>query len=437
MQVEQYIKHHAQSYPDKIALICKDTSITYAELWDAIQLRATEMNSDSKRALVVRASQSIDFLITYFATHVASKAIVPLEHDYPEESLNDIIRKISHCIIPDEVADILYTTGTTGKQKGTMISHRAIIADAENLIESQQFSSDLTFIICGPLNHIGSLSKIWPTIMVGGTIHILEGIKDMDAFFQAIRESKTKIASFLVPASIRMILLFGKNQLKEVAHKIDFIETGAAPISQSDMEAICEALPNSRLYNTYASTETGIITTHNFNDGYCIAGCLGRPMKHASISFTEEGLIRCAGKTLMSGYVGDEELTRSVLRDGICYTNDRGELDSEGRLQLTGREGDIINIGGFKINPVEVEDVAMSFQDIEDCICITSPHPVLGTALRLLVETTGNKPLDKKQLGRYLMSKLEKFKVPQMYSQVESIKRTYNGKLDRKYYKQQ
>jgi acyl-CoA synthetase (AMP-forming)/AMP-acid ligase II len=138
----------------------------------------------------------------------------------------------------------------------------------------------------------------------------------------------------------------------------------------------------------------------------------------------------------MTGYANEEELTNMVLRNGFVYTNDKGFIDSEGRLQLTGRNDDIINVGGFKVNPSEVENVALSFPDISDCICIADKHPVLGTTLRLLVVMHECKTLDKRKLAHTLLEKLEKYKVPQLYKQVESIKRTYNGKLDRKYYRE-
>ena len=139
----------------------------------------------------------------------------------------------------------------------------------------------------------------------------------------------------------------------------------------------------------------------------------------------------------MSGYIGDEQHTSAVLHDDTVFTADKGYLDEHGRLRLTGREGDVINIGGFKIAPTEVEDAAMSFSEVSDCICISATHPVLGTALRLLVVTKDNQPLCKKPLALHLSSLLERYKVPQFYTQVSEIKRTYNGKLDRKAYREE
>jgi len=433
--LEDYIRINSESIPDKIAIICNDVEVTYGQLWNSVLKRKVYFSSLVNDIIVLRVSQSIDFLIDYFAVHLAGKVIVPLEKDTPKDSFSRIQKELEGYIIPKNVADILYTTGTTGKQKGTMIGHKAIIANAENLIDAQLFCKETTFIISGPLNHIGSLSKIWPTIIVGGTIIITEGVKNMDVFFKTFDYPSNKIATFLVPASIRMLLQFGEKQLKLYSNKIDFIETGAAPMSEDDMEKLCKLLPNTRLYNTYASTETGIICTHNYNSDYCVAGCLGKPMKHAKLFISESGTIICSGETLMTGYVNDEELTSEVLRDGNVYTNDKGFIDSEGRLQLLGRDDDIINVGGYKVNPIEVENVALAFPNMADCICIADNHPVLGTVLRLLVVMQESNTLNKKQLAQMLLTKLEKYKVPQLYTQVESVKRTYNGKLDRKYYR--
>lgn len=433
MQLEDFLLRNAQLYGDKTAIICAGNSITYTQLYKRALAQADTYTSMSGMGVVVRASQTIEFIVTYFAIHLAHKAVVPLEKDTPDEIFDNITHLVSNAAIPAGVADVLFTTGTTGKSKGTMISHSAIIANAENLIDSQQFSHDLTFVISGPLNHIGSLSKVWPVVITGGTLIITDGMKDQISFLNALG-SAPKTATFLVPASIRMLLQFSYTQFSQLADNIDFIETGAAPISQYDMQTLRNALPHSRLYNTYASTETGIVCTYDFSSNECIAGCLGKPMKHSHVQITPQGKVACSGLTLMTGYLNDLELTNSLLKDGVLYTNDHGELDAEGRLCLTGRAGDVINIGGYKVNPIEVEGVALSYPNIADCICIAASHPVLGVVLRLLVVMTGDCKLDKKSLAHYLASHLERYKVPTLFSVVDRVARTYNGKLDRKHY---
>lgn len=440
MKLEDYLRIDAELYPNKSAVICDGGVMTYGELYRNVINKAEELRSSGYpkgKVVPFRSSQTIDFLISYFGLHLAGLVAAPLEKNMPESTFKNLSAELSSHDVPDNSADILYTTGTTGKSKGTIISHKAIIADAENLIEGQGFCHHLAFVINGPLNHIGSLSKIYPVIMQGGTLIITDGIKDVDAFFGAFDLPFEKFATFLVPASIRILLLFSAERLSAIADKLDFLETGAAAISHDDMTKLCQLLPTTRLYNTYASTETGIISTYNFNDGKCMPGCLGKPMRHSQIIITNDGLISCKGDTLMTGYIGDSERTNQILRDGTIYTSDMGVLDKEGMLHLLGREGDVINVGGFKVTPTEVEDAAMAFPSVSDCICISVSHPITGNALKLLVVTHGGTVLDKRALAHFLKTRLEPYKIPMLYEQVESVKRTYNGKLDRKSYKNQ
>ena len=127
--------------------------------------------------------------------------------------------------------------------------------------------------------------------------------------------------------------------------------------------------------------------------------------------------------------------TAEILKDGIIYTADFARIDEEGRLRLMGRKDDVINIGGFKVAPTEVENIALSHPSVKDCICITGKHPVIGTVLKLLVVTKDGTKLDKHSLALYIQSQVERYKVPLLYEQVEKIQRTFNGKLDRKFYK--
>ena len=429
--LEDYLAQDARLYPDKTAVICGDTSLTWAQLWQQVQQRAKDFPQG--KVIAFRSTQTIDFLVTYLAIHLAGSISAPLEKEIPEPLFQEISSRLSACEVPDGIADVLYTTGTTGRSKGVMISHRTIVADAENLIAGQGFSHDLVFVIHGPLNHIGSLSKIFPIILQGGTLHILDGLRDAEAFFEAFK-AEGKYATFFVPANIRFLLTFDAQRFAALADRLDFVESGGAPLSHADMLQLCDILPRTRLYNTYASTETGIIATYNYNDGRCLAACLGHTMPHSRVIITPEGMISCQGDTLMSGYIGDPELTATVLRGDTVYMSDYGSIDDEGMLHIGGRESDVLNVGGYKVAPTEVEDVTMSIEGIRDCICISAEHPIMGKAVKLLVVMNDGVAFDKKHIARYIAARLEPYKVPQLYEQVESIARTYNGKLDRKHY---
>lgn len=438
--LEACLCRHASACPDRLALVCGPVELSYAQLWQAVCRRMDSLSAaglHAGEAWVCRASQSAEFLTTYLAVHALGGVMVPLEQSLPDAAFDEIRTAMRAASIPEGTADILFTTGTTGRSKGVMISHEAIRANAENLIEAQGFTSGLMFVISGPLNHIGSLSKVWPVIRTGGALCVLEGMKDLNAFYASLSRPGFRFATFLVPSAIRMLLAFSGGELSSYASVIDFIETGAAPIRQEDMEELCRVLPHSRLYNASASTETGIVCTHDFNRPGCrIAGCLGRPMKHARIRITPDGTVACQGPMLMTGYVDDPEQTASVLREGrVLFTHDKGEIDAEGRLHLIGRSDDVINVGGYKVDPSEVEAVAAGLPDVADCVCVRASHPVMGTVLKLLVVPAEGCVLDRKKIARHIRSRLELYKVPALYEAVQAVEYTYNGKINRKAYR--
>ena len=448
----QAIEHFAQLTPDKAAVITADETLSYSALWKRIRLRAKRLREEGiadGTPYVFVATQDADFIVTYIAVHLCGGISVPLDSSTPEERQQQIREEVSPLLngeaplppfrgnkcLNGKCSDILYTTGTTGQAKGVMVSKKAWTANAENLTDRLGFTSDLLFIICGPLSHLGSLSKIYPTLMNGGTLYIMESLKDLNAFFSVFQLPFPKFATFLVPSSIRMLLQVASKDLAAVAPKIDFIETGAAAITQSDMQRLCQLLPYSRLFNTYASTETGIVCSYEFSKYGCVPGLLGKPMKHSSVRIDGEGRVVCSGDTIMSGYVGFPELTAQILRGGEVFTSDLGSLDNQGMLRLQGRQDDIINVGGYKVNPLEVEEAVCSSGLVSDCICLPAPHVLLGTVPKLLYVPGEGLETKPKDIADYLRGHIESYKIPLFYEAVEAIRHTYNGKPDRKAYR--
>lgn len=438
MKLEESIRNYASTQPDKVAVVCGATIMTYSELWQRIEERSKELieaGVKAHRPYVFKGSQDIDFLATYCAVHNIRAIAVPLEAQIPDEAMAAIVEQVEACSYTEDVADILFTTGTTGRSKGVMLSEIALTTCTDNFITNLGFSSDLAFIVSGPLNHIASLSKINPTLTMGGTICILDGLRDLNLFFDLFNLPFKRFATFLVPTSIHLILQLAYDKLKAVADKIEFIETGAAPITHHDMKQLSELLPNARLFNTLGGTEIGAVCTYNYNDGRYIEGCVGRAMKNSVIEIAEDGHLIISGGTIMNGYVGDKESTDKVLRDGKIHSSDIGYFDEEGMIRLRGREGDVINVGGYKIDPTEVEGAIASHPAVYDSICVADTHPIIGTVLKLLVVLAEGYELDKRSLALHIKAKLEPYKVPTYYEAVEAIQRTYNGKLDRKFYK--
>lgn len=413
-----YVAKVVERYPDDPAVICHGEQLTYAQLWEAVGKESLRLRNiehiQEGQYYIQTCTQDIAYVVRFLALHLIG----------------------ARC-------DILYTTGSTGKPKAVLLSDEGMIANGENLIDAMGFHHGLTFVICGPLDHFGPWSKMLPVFMTGGTLHILDGLKDLDALFDALRPSTyanvgAKSATFLVPSAIRMLLQFSRERLTELADCIEFIETGAAPIATSDMQQLREVLPNTRLYNTYASTETGIVCTYPYHLTQSILqGCVGPAMKHSEVSIGPDGEICVSGPILMAGYLNEDADGHFQLEPvGKNFqTSDLGYLDEEGRLFLTGRSSEFINIGGLKLSPVEVEDAAMGFAGILDCLCIPVSHPVMGQVPKLLIVLQEGVTLNKKEIARYLKEKLtETWKVPINYEVVEEIRKMPNGKKNRKSY---
>lgn len=432
--IEQAIAYHAAVAPNRTALRLGEDRMTYAQLQQAIDCESQRLGALQGQSVPFRATCSFDTVVRYFAIHRAGGVAVPLEKDFAESLFLKMQQQLAAKPCPQGTADLLFTTGTTGTPKGVMVSHRAMVANADNLVEAQGYHPDLTFIVNGPLNHIGSLSKLYTTMLVGGTAYLLDGVKALDAFFATVRAADGMVATFLVPASIRLLMTFAADAWTEVADRIEFVETGAAPLMQPDMERFCQLLPHARLFNTYASTETGIIATHNYNADFCQSGCLGRPMRHSHLQINAAGHVVCSGDTLMTGYWDNPALTAQLLTADGLVTNDVGLLDAEGRLMLQGRNDDVINVGGFKVAPTEVEEQVLASGMVRDCICTPFTHPVIGTAVRLLVVVAPQTDFNKRALLLWLKERLETYKLPQRIEVVDHIERTKNGKLNRKFY---
>ena len=134
----------------------------------------------------------------------------------------------------------------------------------------------------------------------------------------------------------------------------------------------------------------------------------------------------------MLGYYNEPELTASVLKEGYVYSNDLMYFDERGRLYFAGRGDDVINVKGYKVDPVEVENCAMKHPAINECICIPYEDPLQGQVVKMLVCLNNGYTLDTKELVSYLSKKLEAYKVPKYIEEIDKILRTANGKIDRK-----
>lgn len=484
---------NAEKNPGKTALVYEHKSITYSytysEFLSTIKKVAAYIKSKGlpeKSIIVIKTLQSPVYLICYYAVQLAGCIPSGVEKNTSVSAIEEIAAKLDASAIisthstsvcqffdidtiiedskeynfddsaysfpqPEDLQMIMFTTGTTGSSKGVELTYRAMASSEEKIgvfLSAEKYAENGLFVTPTPLNHAKGIWESETIIRVCGTIYIVNGLADLRSYFNALDYPCDKLLLSLVPANLRMLVMMAAEEFEKRADKIGGIKLGTAALLEDDKERIMKLLPNTELHNPYGSSEGGILCNYMFNKYPGKAFCIGKPLLNTEVIFVDddrnpiksssENMGKLAFKTtsVMNGYYKAPDLTDEVLKDGIVYTNDFGYMDEEGFVYVRGRADDVINVGGIKVAPDEVESAAFTVEGVKDCICISEDDIMTGCALKLLVVLENKGSLDQSKFKSLLQKKLERVKIPKTIVEVDEVARTYNGKLNRKFYRQ-
>lgn len=482
--VEQ-IYHNAIKYPDKTAIVSDCIEYSYSQLFDYIYGYCEYLKSLGLKQgdmILAKANQSINYIVTYFAAHLAGIEITTIEKNAPKDLLLERAMQVNAKTISTEInefdecykyidsfdvlnhavsskqrnfcfpketdlAEVIFTTGTTGDSKGIELSHRAVVCGAENMAIGAHMGRN-TFLICpNPLSHSNAIKNLSAVMISGGTFYILDGLSDLNALFESMYYSTNKVSMVLPPSGLRTILKLAKEDFSKAAEKLDYLMIATAPLLESDKEILRSMFPNVKLYNHYGCSESSTISIYDFNKYKELKNCVGIATPNTNVMFVDDnrnvinsskdnmGLLAVSGGTVMSRYFNCSEEICGDFVDGIVYTKDIGYIDENGFIFIFGRNDDILNVGGLKVSPLEVESVVMEFEGVQECICIGVSDDIYGCALKMLIVPTDGTHINREKLMAYISAKLERYKVPHLYEEVESIEKTYNGKINRRFYR--
>lgn len=353
------------------------------------------------------------------------------------------------CEIPSEdtLSEILFTTGTTGKPKGVMLSYKSVYNILNNTIEGIHINSDVVMLLPLPLNHSFALRVLRAVLYSGGTIVLQNG-------FTFAKEVENNIETYhctgmaCVPTSYEVMKSQMQDMLVPVLSKLSFMEFGAGSLTIRQRKEIMELMPHLQVYNTWGSSESGgaifCDVTNAVNDPIKVAS-LGKPLagkvevkimdaegNTIQSNINNPGRMAIKGDMKMIGYWNNQEATKETLVDDWLVTGDMAYLDEEGNVYMLGRADDIINVGGEKVSPIEVENIACQYEFVKECACIgvSDPDGVTGQIPVLFVLTkTG---YSEEGLHKFIASKAERYKLPQRYVIVDELPRNRMQKLDRK-----
>lgn len=466
---------HSQETPDKIAIIATDGTYTYKELWAAvsnISARLRDRGIQKGERVILEAGPTFEYLACCYGIHLSGAVHVPVEKDVPESRIEEIAAEImpslilsgkhpvetlgftitgiigspdDTCEFPEEsmLQEILFTTGTTGKSKGVMITHYGQM----NMCESQNavlnYSVDNIWMIPTPMNHAAGLRKTHMSMVRGSTVLLMDGFRNLKLFFQNMRDYHVT-SLYLPPSAVHYILMLASRELAKFDEQLDFLYSSSSALPGGDKEKLIELLPHVRKFDAYGGSEVGAVVYIDYNAERRDGRCVGKPNPGVDVFIVDEnyepfeagednpGIIAIRSNTVTAGYWNEPEMTADTIHDGVIYMTDLGYMSEDGFLYLIGRRDDVINVGGLKVAPTEVEDVAQRFQMIAECVCVPYEDRTYGKCLKMYVVVREGFTFNASEIESYLETKLEAYKVPKFIEPIQEIPRTFNGKIDRK-----
>jgi len=337
----------------------------------------------------------------------------------------------------DDVAAILYSSGTTGRPKGVMLSHRNLARNAEALHTAWQFGPDDVLLHALPIFHTHGLFVAINTVLMNGT----------GMLFHAAFDTKDVITDFAratifmgVPTYYTRILSAQKLTAATCKSMRLFI-SGSAPLLEQAFNAFSERTGHSIL-ERYGMTEAGIITSED-PQKKSRPGTVGWPLPNVDLRITDKsgkvvspgnvGAIEIKSPGLFSGYWRMPEKTSSEFSlDGYFRTGDLGKTESDGLLTIVGRKTDMFIAGGYNVYPKEIEVCINALEGIIESAVLGMPHPDLGEAgLAVIVVPLDGRNQTIKTIRRLLKDKLADYKVPKLLVVTDALPRNTMGKVQK------
>ncbi|SEP09029.1 class I adenylate-forming enzyme family protein [Aquisalimonas asiatica] len=347
-------------------------------------------------------------------------------------------RREPAAVAEEDVAAILYTSGTTGRPKGAMLTHLGIIHSLMHFTVCMGLEPGERSLITVPLSHVTGLVALMGTCLhAAGTLIIQSEFKARAFLELAARERMTH--TVLVPAMYNLCLLdpaFDRFDLS--AWRIGGY--GGAPMPEVTIGKLAERLPDLQLMNAYGATETSSPVTMMPPAETGVRGdSIGVALPCARVAIMDDdgrevargqpGELWVAGPMVVPGYWNNREATAREFTGGFWRSGDIGSMDADGFVYVFDRKKDMINRGGYKVFTTEVENVMLAHPGVAEVAVIGTPCPVLGERVHAFVVPTGS-GLDESALLDHCAAELSDYKVPEgVILRQEPLPRNPNGKV--------
>ncbi|MBP1851597.1 malonate--CoA ligase [Rhizobium halophytocola] len=338
---------------------------------------------------------------------------------------------------PDDLAAILYTSGTTGRSKGAMLTHDNLLSNAATLRDHWRFTPKDRLIHALPIFHTHGLFVASNVIMLSGASMYFMPKFDAD---EALRQMPASTAMMGVPTFYTRLVQH-PGLTREAARNMRLFISGSAPLL-AETHRQFETMTGHPILERYGMTETNMNTSNPY-DGDRIAGTVGFPLPGVSLRVTdpetgkpvedgETGMIEVKGPNVFKGYWRMPEKTASEFRsDGFFITGDLGKIDERGYVHIVGRGKDLVISGGYNIYPKEVESEIDQIDGVMESAVIGVAHPDFGEGVTAVVVPNTGASLTERSILDHLNDRLAKYKQPKKVLFVDELPRNTMGKVQK------
>jgi malonyl-CoA/methylmalonyl-CoA synthetase len=434
-------------------LILPDASeISYGALEEGVGRLATllvEKGVGVGDRVAAQTAKSPEALMLYLATLAIGAVFLPLNPAYTAAEVGyflddaepalfvtdavglsheaDLLRPQTaiHDAGPDDLAALVYTSGTTGRAKGAMLSHHNLASNALALQSAWGFTGEDVLLHALPIFHVHGLFVAIHCALLSGAPMLWLPRFDEDAVLAALPRATVMMG---VPTFYSRLMADPRFTPGAAAHMRLFI-SGSAPLLESAFEAF-EARTGLRILERYGMSEAQMITTNPLH-GERLAGSVGNPLPGVSVRIAggeETGVVEIKGPSITAGYWRNAEKTaQAFTQDGFFITGDIGRLDTDGRLWLSGRANDLIISGGLNVYPKEIELVLDDLPGVTESAVIGVAHADFGEAVVAVIAGSG----DEAEIVRAARERLAAFKAPKRVVFVDDLPRNAMGKVEK------
>jgi len=466
-----------KKFPNKLAIADYKDELSYLELWHSIEAtsqKLTVIGIKPKERIVFSIDNRVEFIILHFSIIKIGAVSIPLDIQTPKKSIQQIIdisnpRSVfsdhkfksyledndkidffdtSETIevvkeIQDKqeikndssynsknISSILYTSGSTGIPKGVILTHGNTTTTIQNIVNFCSYTDEDFELVTLPLTHSFGLGQVYSMLFVGGSCYVENGLIRMKRVLNAL--NKYNITGFpTTPKGVDLILENYSELFKNFRDDLKTIIVNSAPLMPEQTRKLQNLLPTTKIYVYYGLTEASRSSFGCLTEmGEKLYRSVGKPMNSVKIFLSDDNEILISGPTVSKGYWPNNFFEISSEGFPIIQTGDIGKFDDEGNLFITGRIKDQINIGGFKVDPFEIEKVLKDHPVINNIV--VSSRTVGNEEEIVYCLTESNKNIADDEIIDFLRGKIEHYKFPKDIIFLKEFPEGVNGKIDRK-----